>query len=106
MFGASSLASGKERNVFALFSMLVNTPWFQFNPLKLMNANKGVFGVNLGHMWGEIDRLRGWGDSLMDLAAKGVITPKMARSFRFDDAAQAHHFIQDRQNIGKVLLVP
>jgi len=22
-----------------------------------MNANKGVFGVNVGHMWDEIDRL-------------------------------------------------
>ncbi len=106
MFGVSALASGKQRNVLALFSMLVNTPWFQFNPLRLMNANKGVFGVNLGHMWGQIDRLHGWGDALMEMAAKGVVKPKIARSFRFDEAPQAHHFIQDRQNIGKVLLVP
>src|SRR6202521_4361197 len=47
MFGVSSLASGKERNLLSLLSMLANTPWFQFNPLRLMNANKGVFGVNL-----------------------------------------------------------
>lgn len=106
MFGVSSLASGKKRNVSALLSMLVNTPWFQFNPLQLMNANKGVFGVNLGHMWGEVDRLRQWAETLMELAAKGVIKPKIARSFRFDEAAQAHHFIQDRRNIGKVLLMP
>ena len=32
--------------------------------------------------------------------------PVIARSFRFDEAALAHHFIQDRHNIGKVLLVP
>ena len=106
MFGVSSLASGKQRNVSALLSMLVNTPWFQFNPLRLMNANKGVFGINLGHMWGEVDRLRQWTETLMELAARGVIKPKVARSFRFDEAAQAHHFIQDRRNIGKVLLVP
>ena len=106
MFGVSSLAEGKQRNVLALFSMLANTPWFQFNPLRLMNANKGVFGVNLGHMWGEVDRLHVWGESLLDLAVKGVIKPKVAASFRFDEAAQAHHFIQDRRNIGKVLLVP
>jgi synaptic vesicle membrane protein VAT-1 len=106
MFGVSSLASDKERNLFSLLSMLANTPWFQFNPLRLMNANKGVFGVNLGHMWVEIDRLREWGDALMDLAAKGVIKPKVAASFKFDAAPEAHHFIQDRRNIGKVLLVP
>ena len=106
MFGVSSLASGKQRNLLSLLSMLANTPWFQFNPLRLMNANKGVFGVNLGHMWGEIDRLREWGDALMELAANGVIKPKVAASFKFDDAPKAHHFIQDRRNIGKVVLVP
>jgi NADPH:quinone reductase-like Zn-dependent oxidoreductase len=106
MFGVSSLASGKERNLLSLLSMLAHMPWFQFNPLRLMNANKGVFGVNLGHMWGEIDRLREWGNTLMELGAKGVVKPKVAASFKFDDAPKAHHFIQDRRNIGKVLLVP
>ena len=106
MFGASSLASGKERNILSMFSMLANMPWFQFNPLGLMNANKSVFGVNLGHMWGEIDRLRGWGDAILELAAGGIVRPKVAATFKFDDASKAHHFIQDRRNIGKVLLVP
>ena len=50
VFGASSLANGKERSLLSLLSMIATTPWFQFNPLRLLNANKGVFGVNLGHM--------------------------------------------------------
>ena len=62
MFGISAAASGKERNILGMVSMLAGTPWLQFNPLALMNANKGVFGVNLGHMWGEVERLRGWAD--------------------------------------------
>ena len=106
MFGVSSLASGKERNILSMLSMVANTPWFQFNPLRLMSANKGVFGVNVGHMWDEIDRLRGWGEALLELAARGIIRPKVSASFKFDDAPKAHHFIQDRRNIGKVLLVP
>jgi len=106
MFGISAAASGKERNILGMLAMLARTPWLQFNPLSLMNANKGVFGVNLGHMWGEVDRMREWGDRLLDLWIQGVVKPQIARSFRFDEAAQAHHFIQDRQNIGKVLLVP
>jgi NADPH:quinone reductase-like Zn-dependent oxidoreductase len=106
MFGVSSLASGKERNFLSIFSMLANTPWFQFNPVGLMNANKGVFGVNVSHMLDEIDRLREWGETLMELAARGIVRPKVAASFKFDDAPKAHHFIQDRRNIGKVLLVP
>jgi synaptic vesicle membrane protein VAT-1 len=106
MFGISAAATGKERNMLGMLAMLAGTPWFQFNPLSLMNANKGVFGVNLGHMWGEVDRIRRWADALLDLARQGVVKPKVDGSFRFDDAAGAHHFIQDRKNIGKVLLVP
>ncbi len=86
--------------------MLARTPWFQFNPMSLINANKGVFGVNVGHRWSETDRIRGWGEQLVDLWTQGVIKPKIAQSFKFDAAAEAHHFIQDRKNIGKVLLVP
>jgi synaptic vesicle membrane protein VAT-1 len=106
VFGVSAAVTGKSRNMLAMLGLLVTTPWFQFNPLSLMNANKGVFGVNLGHMWGEIERQRAWAEELLALWMQGVIKPKIARSFRFDEAAKAHHFIQDRGNIGKVLLVP
>jgi NADPH:quinone reductase-like Zn-dependent oxidoreductase len=68
--------------------------------------HKGVFGVNLGHMWGEFDRMRPWMDQLIGLWNSGAIKPKIARVFKFDEAPAAHHFIQDRKNIGKVLLAP
>ena len=106
VFGASSAATSKTGGKFGLVSMLASTPWLQFNPLSLMNANKGVFGVNLGHMWAEVDRMRGWMDQLINLSEKGAIKPKIARTFPFDQVAAAHHFTQDRKNIGKVLLTP
>ncbi|MBV9395016.1 MAG: zinc-binding dehydrogenase [Methylobacteriaceae bacterium] len=106
IFGMSSAATGKQRNVVGLVRALASTPWLQFNPVGLMNANKGVFGVNLGHMWNEVDRIRGWADQILDLAAQGVLKPRIARTFSFDEAAAAHHYVQDRRNIGKVLLVP
>jgi synaptic vesicle membrane protein VAT-1 len=106
MFGISSAVTRKERRVLDMLRMLVRTPWFQFNPMSLISANKGVFGVNIGHLWGEIDRIRGWGVQILDLWTQGVIKPKIAQTFTFDEAADAHHFIQDRKNIGKVLLVP
>ena len=60
-----------------MVSMLANTPWVQFNPLSLMNTNKGVFGVNRLHMLGEVDRARGWVDQLMGLWDSGAIKPKI-----------------------------
>jgi NADPH:quinone reductase-like Zn-dependent oxidoreductase len=71
-----------------------------------MNANKGVFGVNLGHMWDEGDRMAGWMNELIRLWEQGAIKPRIARTFSFAEAAAAHHFIQDRSNVGKVLLIP
>ena len=106
MFGVSSAANAKERNLFNILRTLTTTPWFLFTPLALLNANKGVFGVNLGHMWGEIDRMRGWANELLDLWSKGVIHPKIDRTFRFDEAPLAHHYLHERRNVGKVLLKP
>ena len=71
-----------------------------------MNQNKGVFGVNLGHLWGETDRVNAWTEALLGYYREGTLKPVVARAFGFDEAAAAHHFIQDRQNIGKVLLLP
>jgi NADPH:quinone reductase-like Zn-dependent oxidoreductase len=45
-------------------------------------------------------------DQLMGLWESGAINPRIARVFKFDEAPAAHHFIQDRKNIGKVLLKP
>jgi NADPH:quinone reductase-like Zn-dependent oxidoreductase len=106
IFGISSAATQKTRSLAAMLSTLASTPWFQFNPLALMNANKGVFGVNLGHMWGEVDRIRNWADRLFELWAQGAIKPRIAATFSFDEAPMAHHFMQDRKNIGKVILTP
>ena len=99
MFGISAAVIQKQRRIRDMIVLLARTPWFQFNPLSLINANKGVFGVNLGHLWGEVDRIRGWGDQLLDLWAQGVIKPKIAQSFKFDEASVAHQFIQDRLDL-------
>jgi NADPH:quinone reductase-like Zn-dependent oxidoreductase len=106
MFGISSVARGKARNLASLVTMVAQTPWFQFNPVALLNANKGVFGVNLGRMWSEAPRIRGWADDIFALYASGAVKPRIAQTFPFAQAAQAHHFLQDRRNTGKVLLTP
>jgi len=106
MFGISAAATGKTRSIPAFLSMAARMPWLQFNPISLMNDNKGAFGVNVGHMWDQVDRLRGWGEHLLDLYREGVVKPKVDRTFSFQDAAKAHHYIQDRKNMGKVVLVP
>lgn len=106
MFGMSAASPGKVRNLFAVAKALAQTPWRSFNPPALMNANKGVFGVNVGHLWEEVDRVRDWTEQLLRWVDEGALRPTVDRTFTFAEAAEAHHYIQDRKNLGKVLLVP
>ena len=104
MYGVSTFVNAKEKDLFNLIKSVLSLPYFQFLPVTLINSNKGVFGVNLGRMWGELDRSRLWAEELLGLWKTGKIKPKIDKSFSLEDAASAHHYIQDRKNLGKVIL--
>lgn len=106
MFGMSTTVTGKRKSMASMFRMLRQMPWFQFNPVTLMNQNKAVFGVNMGRMWDQAERIAEWNRDLIALYEQGVVSPRVDKTFTFADAAAAHHYIQDRKNVGKVLLVP
>ncbi len=106
MFGVSAGTTGKDQNRLGFLKAVLQMPWLKFHPPALMNANKGVFGVNLGRMWNEVDRLRPWMQSILGLWTDGVVKPVVSETFPFEQAAAAHHYIQDRKNQGKVLLTP
>jgi NADPH:quinone reductase-like Zn-dependent oxidoreductase len=71
-----------------------------------MRDNRGVFGVNVGHLWGEGPRLAAMLGEIVRLAGDGVFDPVVDRAFPFAAAGEAHGYIQARKNFGKVLLVP
>jgi NADPH:quinone reductase-like Zn-dependent oxidoreductase len=105
MFGLSAAVTGKDRSYVSFARAALAMPWFKFTPVRLIDENKGVFGVNVGHLWDEVDRVRAWMDTLVEWYQAGEIRPVIAASFPFERAAEAHHYIQDRKNVGKVLLV-
>ena len=45
-------------------------------------------------------------EPLLEGLEKGDLVPVVAESFPFDRAAEAHRFIAERRNIGKVVLTP
>jgi NADPH:quinone reductase-like Zn-dependent oxidoreductase len=106
MFGFSSAAPGKSRSLLALGKALLRSPMFSLNPPRLINDNKALIGVNLGHLWEESDMLLGWLQQLLAWYREGKIEPTVGERFAFTEAAAAHHYIQDRKNIGKVVLLP
>lgn len=104
MFGASSFAEGRTRSLLAALKGIVNTPVFL--PIPMMNTNRGVFGVNLGHLWDEVEMLKKSMGEMLDLVREGHLAPVVDKTFPFDRAGDAHAYIQDRRNFGKVLLTP
>lgn len=104
-FGYSEMSRGRtRRSILKVLKELATLP--RFSPLALMDGNRGVFGVNMGHLWGETELLRGELAEIVRHYEAGHLKPVVDRSFPFAEAAQAHAFIQARKNLGKVLLRP
>ena len=102
MYGVSSIASGERRSVWRALTTILRMP--SFKPLSLMNWNRGVFGLNVGHLWDERRRLVDAMTFLVAEAAASRLRPVVARTFPLERAADAHRFMHSRSNIGKVVL--
>ena len=79
-------------------------PWWK--SLMVMNENKGVFGLNMLKWWdkeGSLDRVI---EPLMAELDAGRLEPVVAEAFPFEQAGDAHRFIAERRNVGKVVLFP
>jgi NADPH:quinone reductase-like Zn-dependent oxidoreductase len=109
MYGLSEGTVEGKRDVRAMLKSLVSMPtatmpWWK--SLLIMNENKGVFGLNMLHWWdreGDVSRITG---PLVEELEGGGLEPVVSEAFPFDRAGDAHRFIADRRNIGKVVLVP
>ena len=103
-FGASSVMSGERRNLVTAALAAVRMP--RFNLIKQMSASKAVIGLNMVTLWDHAGTLDSWITPLREMLDDGTIEPVVAESFPFDRAADAHRFIAERRNVGKVVLVP
>lgn len=103
-FGFANLLSRSRKSWLRLAWQGLRIPLF--NPVSLMSANKAVAGVNIGHLWSEVDMLMEEVDQLVALHRDGKIRPRVDEVFPFSRSADAHRRIEERRNVGKVLLRP
>ena len=108
MYGFIEGESASGRNVPALLGVLARmpfatSPWWK--SLAVLNENKGIFGLNMLKWWDRegLDRVL---QPLAEGLERGDFEPVVAESFPFERAADAHRFIAERRNVGKVVLVP
>ena len=106
-FGASSLVAGRKRSLLHMLGTLKETPIF--TPFKLMNSNKGVYGLNmlqisdaaLEEKFGIMKRAY---DQVLQRFEDGTLKVVIGRTFPMAQGAEAHAHLQGRSNIGKVIL--
>lgn len=101
-FGVSDMAPGRRRNPVAALRSLLRMP--RFGPIALMNDNRAVAGINLGHLWEETEMLVPQFEAIIAHAAAGRIRPVIDGTFDLARAAEAHERLQSRLSVGKILL--
>jgi NADPH:quinone reductase-like Zn-dependent oxidoreductase len=101
-FGASSVMSGEKRNLATIARMIATTPIF--HPVPMMQSSRAVIGLNMLRLWdakGSFDEylapLRKWID-------EGKLRPVVAEAFPLERGGEAHRFLAERKNVGKVVL--
>lgn len=103
-FGLANANAGKKRNLLHVLGQIVRVP--RFSPMKLMDQNKAVAGVNVGHLWNRMDLMRDEIDEVVRLFDAGVVQPVIDGTYPFDRAGEAHERLGQGKNVGKVLLLP
>ncbi len=78
----------------------------RFNLIKQMSQSKSVIGLNMLTLWDDTGSLEPYMVALEELITDGTIQPVVAKEFSFAEAPEAHRFISERRNVGKVVLRP
>ncbi|MEQ9307929.1 MAG: zinc-binding dehydrogenase [Balneolaceae bacterium] len=106
MFGIS-VASKNSSGGFAAKLELIKTVLAMptFKPLSLLDKNRGVYGVNLGHLWHEPEKAASWMNAILQGVEDGWVRPYVDKTFTLEEAGDAHRYIEERKNIGKIVLV-
>jgi NADPH:quinone reductase-like Zn-dependent oxidoreductase len=101
-FGASSVQSGERRSRARALRTLVQMP--RFHPLKLMSESKSVIGLNMLALYTGKGSLEDYTRPLREWIEQGKIRPLVAEAFPMERGADAHRFMHEGKNVGKVVL--
>ena len=102
IYGDQYMVSGPRANIFRVAKEFLSIP--KFNPLKMMSKNQAVVGFHLGRLMGMEKKVQRSLHSLIAMVEANGVLPVVDKSFHGSKAADAHSYIQDRKNFGKVLI--
>jgi NADPH:quinone reductase-like Zn-dependent oxidoreductase len=101
-FGASSVMSGDKRDLRSIARMVATTPIF--HPMPMMSSSRAVIGLNMLRLWDAKGSLDEYVEPLRDWVDQGKLRPVVAEAFPLERGADAHRYMGERRNVGKVVL--
>jgi NADPH:quinone reductase-like Zn-dependent oxidoreductase len=102
MIGASSFVSGEKRSLPKAAANLARVP--RFNPIKLSSESISVIGLNMLRLWDARGTLDEFVEPLMQWIDQGLLRPVVAEAFPLERVGEAHRYMNERKNVGKVVL--
>jgi NADPH:quinone reductase-like Zn-dependent oxidoreductase len=104
VFGLAAVVKGGRRKIIELMRQMKADP--PFTPLTMLDHNRGVAGVNIGHLWGHPDLIRAEGTEILKLYDSGVVRPHIGSRYPFAEVTKAHEELEEGRNFGKIILIP
>lgn len=101
-YGVHDAAAGEPRSVLRALASLWTAP--RAHSMPAISENRGVFGLSLGHLWTERRFLQSAMEALLTDFGAGRLRAVVAKAFPLGRAADAHRYLEDRANVGKVVL--
>ena len=102
MIGASSFVSGEKRNLPKAAANLARVP--RFNPMRMASESRSVIGLNMLRLWDARGTLEEYVEPLNQWLERGLLRPVVAEAFPLERVGDAHRFMGERKNVGKVVL--
>jgi len=101
-YGMSEAITGQKRNLFA--TAVTSLSFLRINLLQLVQNNWGVFGLDVLRLWDRDDLLPRVMVPLNTGIKTGSFRATVDTTFPMEQAGEAHRYLHERKNIGKVVL--
>ncbi len=97
--GVAKLSRG---GLIGFLKLWLTTP--RLDPLRLLHSSRGFYGLNLAPLMRNPALVRKTLEELLRLTASGEIHPEPGRVMPLAQAGDAHHLLEHRRNVGKIVL--
>jgi NADPH:quinone reductase-like Zn-dependent oxidoreductase len=100
--GISAAQDGERRKIPTTLRTFALTP--PLHPLALMSSSRSFIGINMLRLWDEQGSLDQFMQPLMEWVEQGAIRPVVSEAFPLEQGPDAHRYLHERRNVGKVVL--